>query len=250
MAERLAAPPARAPRASGARCTVRCPAKAMPAFPAASHSRSRAGRDFCHPCQEMSFSSGEVFTQWLPLWPHPARHTRAGPGGSRCCLHPWQRARDGYCKRRRASFLLLLLCHPNAGKMGSGSWRGHGRLGDRLATAVGLSGYIPVPRRRSDPSPVIQRGSRVLLINRGWRHGELVEGDGGGRRAEQRDPIHPPRCLAEDSGGLGMLGCRAGEFSGAAGGNGTWDRGKTREISTIKCLPQLGRRCFCVRGNL
>ncbi|KAM9619906.1 tumor necrosis factor alpha-induced protein 8-like protein 1 isoform 1-T1 [Morphnus guianensis] len=114
MAERLAAPLARVPRASGARCTMRCPAKAMPVFPTASHSRSHAGRDFCHPCQEMSFSSGEVFTQWLPLWPHPARHTRAGPGGSRCCLHPWQRARDGYCKRRCASFLLLLLCHPNA----------------------------------------------------------------------------------------------------------------------------------------
>ncbi|KAM6295016.1 LOW QUALITY PROTEIN: tumor necrosis factor alpha-induced protein 8-like protein 1 [Aegotheles albertisi] len=65
----------------------------------------------------MGFSSGKVFTQWLPLWPHPAWHTRAGPGSSLCCLHPWQRVRDSYCKRQCGSFLhlllLLLLCLPS-----------------------------------------------------------------------------------------------------------------------------------------
>lgn len=34
-------------------------------------------------------------------------------------------------------------------------------VGDMLVTAVGLSGYIPVPCRRSDPSPVIHRGGGV-----------------------------------------------------------------------------------------
>ncbi|KAM9369017.1 LOW QUALITY PROTEIN: tumor necrosis factor alpha-induced protein 8-like protein 1 [Phaethornis superciliosus] len=59
----------------------------------------------------MGFSSGEVFAQWLPLWPHPARHThRAGPAGSWCCLHPWQQVRDANCKRQRGSFL----CCPNS----------------------------------------------------------------------------------------------------------------------------------------
>ena len=122
-------------------------------------SQSCAGRGFCHPCQEMSFSSGEVFTQWLPLWPHPARHTRAGPGGSRCSLHPWQRARHSYCKRWRASFLLLR--RSSAGKNGVWKLEGSRMVGNGLVTAVMLSGYIPVPRRHSDPSPVIQRGSRV-----------------------------------------------------------------------------------------
>lgn len=43
--------------------------------------------------------------------------------------------------------------------------------------------------------------------------------------------------MDEDLRGSGTLGCRAGEFSRAAGGNGSWDGGRTGEIATIKCFP-------------
>lgn len=99
---------------------------------------------------DRSFSSGEVFAQWLPPWPHPAGHTRAGSGAFWCCLHPWQLASAGGCERRCLSFLFLLCC-PNAGKGGSGSWEGSG---------MGRDGWLgsPVTPLRSDPAPVIQPG--------------------------------------------------------------------------------------------
>lgn len=65
----------------------------------------------------------------------------------------------------------------------------------------------------------------------------------GGRRAEQRDPIHTPQRLAEDSGAPEML--RA--FSGAVGGNGTRDGGKTGEISPNGETMLLHRRKLVAR---
>ncbi|XP_041880307.1 tumor necrosis factor alpha-induced protein 8-like protein 1 isoform X1 [Corvus kubaryi] len=58
----------------------------------------------------MSFSSGEVFTQWLPPRPHPARHTRARARRLRLLFAPM-----ATCEGQHASCLpLLFLGSPGA----------------------------------------------------------------------------------------------------------------------------------------
>lgn len=100
-----------------------------------------AAADSSRPCQEMSFSSGEVFAQWLPPRPHPARHTRARARRLRLLFAPM-----ATCEGPHASFLpLLFLGSPSAGNAGLGA-AGVAGGGGQAVTLVGLSGYCPALR--------------------------------------------------------------------------------------------------------
>lgn len=116
----------------------RCPAAFPVPAPAA------AAADSSRPCQEMSFSSGEVFAQWLPPRPHPARHTRARARRLRLLFAPM-----ATCEGPHASFLpLLFLGSPSAGNAGLGA-AGVAGGGGQAVTLVGLSGYCPALRPSS-----------------------------------------------------------------------------------------------------